>query len=65
MVADSPGNVAFFRGRALLVCLAVDARIADVRTTNCAVFDFDLPSPHCDCVPLFYFESSDLFHLFK
>lgn len=56
VVADAPGHCAVFRGRRLLIRLALDAQVHDVSATDCAVLNFDVPGPHSHCVPLLHFE---------
>jgi len=54
VVADTPGDCAFFRCGRSLVSLAVDAKVHDVVAANGAVVDDDVPRPEGDRIPLFH-----------
>jgi hypothetical protein len=45
VVADAPGNSAFFASCRSLVCLAFDAQVHDMVSADGAVVDNDIPGP--------------------
>lgn len=62
MVTDAPGHCTILWDWWVLICLTVDTGVTYVSSTYSTVLHLDIPSPHCYCVPLLYFEPTSCFH---
>lgn len=57
VIADSPGDRAFFARSGSLICLALDAEVHDVISADGAVVDDNVPGPKSYGVPLLDLEA--------
>jgi len=57
MIADSPRHSTFLCSSSALVCLALDAKVHDMISADCAVVYNDVPRPERNRIPLLNFES--------
>jgi len=57
VVADTPGDGALLTSRACLVCLAFDAEVHNVVSTDGTVIDDDIPGPEGNRAPLLHLET--------